>query len=68
VTVPSPGSDRALAQGCLCPVIDNGRGAGCGQLHPTSGRTLFVMSTACPLHGVAVGYEWEPEEPEEASR
>lgn len=25
--VPNPGSDEAINQGCICPVIDNGRGS-----------------------------------------
>ena len=24
--IPNPGSDEAVARGCTCPVLDNGRG------------------------------------------
>ena len=41
--VPTPGSPEAVAQGCTCPVMDNGHGAGRGGLFWTSGD--------CPLHG-----------------
>ncbi len=40
---PNPGSPEALAQGCLCPVIDNCRGRGIGG--------QFWMNLECPLHG-----------------
>jgi hypothetical protein len=41
-----PGSDEALALGCLCPVIDNGHGRGyMGQ------PGIYVMRDDCPLHG-----------------
>lgn len=43
---PNPGSDEAIAQGCTCPVWDNGRGRGyMGQ------PGIFVMTAGCPLHG-----------------
>lgn len=46
----NPGSDEAIKQGCLCPVIDNHRGYGyMGQ------KDIFIMDTSCPLHnGVKV--------------
>lgn len=44
---PNPGSPEAQAQGCNCPVLDNGRGKGyMGQ------AGVFVMRPDCPLHGV----------------
>lgn len=44
---PNPGSDEALAQGCLCPILDNGHGRGyMGQ------EGIFAMVVDCPLHGV----------------
>ncbi len=49
--VPNPGSDEAVAAGCLCPVIDNGRGRGYrGGVKDEQGRTLFVFNAACPVH------------------
>jgi hypothetical protein len=49
---PNPGSDEAVARGCRCPVIDNGRGRGyMGQ------PDIFVLSADCPLH-------WPPKEKE----
>ena len=45
---PTPGSDAAVAQGCTCPTMDNGRGRG----HYGDGDKYgFVMSGDCPLHG-----------------
>lgn len=46
--VPIPGSREALAQGCLCPVLDNGHGRGYGRW---DGETVFVRRFDCPLHG-----------------
>lgn len=43
---PNPGSDAAIAIGCKCPVMDNGRGRGYMGL-----AGLFVYSGACPVHG-----------------
>lgn len=43
-----PGSPYAIAHGCLCPVIDNGRGAGC---RGTKEKPEFIMIRECPLHG-----------------
>lgn len=36
---PNPGSDAARALGCICPVMDNGRGDG-----------AFWSNGDCPLH------------------
>lgn len=45
---PYPGSDQALKQGCKCPVIDNGHGAGyLGDGH----KFGWVVSGDCPMHG-----------------
>lgn len=42
---PNPGSPEAVAQGCICPVMDNGRG------DPELGRIRgFVVVVGCPLH------------------
>lgn len=42
---PNPGSDAAVAIGCKCPVMDNGRGRGYMGV-----AGLFVYSAACPVH------------------
>jgi len=42
---PNPGSDEAIAQGCTCPVLDNGHG------DEELGRIRgFWISEGCPLH------------------
>jgi hypothetical protein len=43
---PTPGSPEALAQGCLCPVIDNHRGKG----FPGEDGPNFWITGGCPLH------------------
>ena len=43
---PNPGSDAAVAIGCACPRMDNGRGRGYMGV-----AGLFVYSGACPVHG-----------------
>lgn len=45
---PNPGSDEAIAAGCRCPILDNGRGRGYGILN---GVPQFVFNMDCPLHG-----------------
>lgn len=48
---PNPGTDDAVALGCRCPVIDNGRGRGyMGGAKDENGGTLFVIVADCPLH------------------
>ena len=42
---PNPGSDAAIAIGCKCPVMDNGRGRGYMGV-----AGLFVYSADCPVH------------------
>lgn len=42
-TTTPPGSDAAIAAGCLCPRMDNGRGAG-------RGDGTFWITVGCPLH------------------
>jgi hypothetical protein len=43
-----PGSDKAIAEGCICPRMDNGHGRGyLGQ------AGIYVMREDCPLHGSA---------------
>lgn len=42
---PSPGSDEAIALGCICPVMDNGHGTGyMGQ------ADVFWITEGCPVH------------------
>jgi hypothetical protein len=48
--IPNPGSEKAVKAGCLCPVLDNAHGAGCGWKN-NEGGPLFWISDACPLHG-----------------
>jgi hypothetical protein len=45
---PKPGSDAALAQGCMCPVLDNAHGKGRGG---DGDRWGFYINEGCPLHG-----------------
>ena len=44
---PKPGSDEAIAAGCTCPILDNGRGRGyMGQ------PGIYVYTLGCPIHWV----------------
>ena len=43
--VPNPGSDKALAAGCRCPVLDNAHGKG-----SMYGPGTFWYSADCPVH------------------
>ena len=45
-TVPNPGSDEAVEQGCICPRIDNGHGKGI----MIKGKRDFWVVVGCPLH------------------
>jgi hypothetical protein len=47
---PDPGSDEAVEQGCLCPVMDNNHGRGSGYPGAAGGATYWVNAD-CPLHG-----------------
>lgn len=52
----NPGSDEAIATGCLCPVIDNGHGRGyMGQ------NNVFVMSFDCMMHNKKEEDSWRRE-------
>lgn len=55
----NPGSDKAIAAGCTCPVLDNAHGKGL-QGWPDSKRSeaAFWISDDCPLHGEGTG--WKP--------
>ena len=46
---PSPGSDKAVAKGCLCPVPENQGGIGAAEE-----GVKFWVSIACPLHDKGV--------------
>ena len=52
----SPGSPEAKAAGCLCPVIDNGHGKGCG-MEDENGKPLFYVVVGCPLHDIFAALE-----------
>lgn len=47
-TIPNPGSDAAIKQGCTCPVLDNGHGKGVGGNGEKHG---WWVTAGCPLHG-----------------
>lgn len=47
--IPNPGSDEALAMGCLCPVMDNRRGRGSGYVD-LDGNPLWWINGDCPVH------------------
>ena len=44
-SIPNPGSDEAIEQGCKCAVLDNNHGDG------YMGTDRFVVTATCPLHG-----------------
>ena len=48
-----PGSDDALAAGCICPVLDNGHGRGyygMGGGPDENGEPRYVFTVGCPVH------------------
>lgn len=47
MTIPNPGSDEAIEQGCSCPVLDNNHGE--EALGDTRG---FWITPGCPLHDI----------------
>lgn len=47
--IPPPGSKEAIALGCLCPELDNGRGKGSGHID-SEGNPMFWISFDCPVH------------------
>lgn len=49
-TRPNPGSTEAIAQGCKCPVLDNGHGRGSGRIG-SDGLPVFWISADCQVHG-----------------
>ena len=60
---PNPGSDEAIALGCTCPVLDNGRGKG----FVLDGKRVFWKNAKCPLHGFDPRQAEEERAREEAS-
>ena len=44
--IPNPGSARAVDEGCLCAVFDNGRGSG----FIVNRELSFWITMGCPLH------------------
>ena len=50
-----PGSPEAVALGCICPVLDNGHGKGCG-MKDDQGNILFWYRSDCPIHSEAEPY------------
>ncbi len=44
--IPNPGSEEAIAQGCICPVLDNYYGEG----FMWGGKKCFWANDKCPLH------------------
>lgn len=53
----APGSEKAIEEGCTCPVMDNHYGRG----EVYEGQVVYWINEDCPLHGVPVearGREW----------
>jgi hypothetical protein len=48
IRLTTPGSDEAIARGCLCPQLDNSHGKG---YMGVEGR--YVIHGECPLHALA---------------
>jgi hypothetical protein len=42
----TPGSPRAIGDGCTCPRMDNANGRG----FPVGGKTEYWIDGDCPLH------------------
>ena len=43
---PNPGSERAIAQGCICPVLDNCH----GKFAPYGEPNGWIITMGCPIH------------------
>jgi hypothetical protein len=50
-----PGSVEAIARGCSCPILDNGRGRGYMGM-----PGIYVYAGDCQLHGANVANEGHP--------
>lgn len=48
--VPTPGSDEARKQRCVCPRILNNHGKGASE--GMDGELMFYINVDCPLHGL----------------
>jgi hypothetical protein len=44
-STPNPGSEEALAQGCICAVLDNNHGR-----WPVGGPNDWWITKGCPVH------------------
>lgn len=51
IKFPSPGSPKAISQGCTCPPIPNMNGVGHFQLSAGS-QTVFFLNDDCPVHWI----------------
>lgn len=54
-SLPNPGSDAALALGCICPVLDNGHGQDDFAPHYDNGKPCFWITIGCNVHGETAG-------------
>lgn len=54
-----PGSPEAIAQGCICPPMDNAHGLG---IFGMPGHYVYVVG--CPLHPEAMELREQHEEPD----
>ncbi len=62
----NPGSPRAIANGCKCPILDNANGKGyMGGFADKDGGPVFVMMENCPLHGMKLK---QPEKPKKTAK
>lgn len=52
---PNPGSDKALALGCKCPVLDNAHGRGAWMSHGK--YASFWVNQDCKIHGYKMGLD-----------
>jgi hypothetical protein len=48
MTIPNPGTEEAIKQGCICPVIDNHHGR--GVLMGKDPKPQFWYTADCPVH------------------
>lgn len=63
-SIPKPGSDEAIADGCKCPVLNNGHGRGhLGE----GGKFGWWVNENCPIHGTAVEFARKKQEKAEKS-
>lgn len=59
IMTPSPGSSRAVEQGCICPISDNHQGKGT----PYIDGPLYWVDILCKLHA-GPHSEWEEDDDE----